>query len=214
MRTMIKYTQAGYDRQGPDIRNGFYELGTADLRSVEDFHGRHRVEIGEGSLLGGPVQLGESCRIGDNVVQEGGRFDLGPMAAIGRNCTFRDAHISEGSRIGSGCIFLHDCTIDKGVEIGDDITLPMACTLFGIRALGTTFLKISPVEGCHLYAFVGLDEIGKKQVFVYRPGALWVLDDFHQLAVDLCQSQTIRPQGHELLAAARYLKERFSGMIR
>lgn len=212
---MKKWTQMEYDQTGKNSMTGFYELGTGDFRTVSNFSGRHRVEIGEGSLMGSDVVLGEFCRIGDNVVQEGTGFELGAMAAIGRNCTFgKGTHIREGSRIGSGCIFLKDCIIDKGVEIGDDISLPRTCTLFGVKAMGSSFIKIAPVEGRHLYAFVGEDKDGKKHVFVYQPGGLWLIEEYHQFAVNLCQSQCIRPQGHEMLAAARYLEERFAGLLR
>ena len=218
---MKTWTQEAFQMQKSSLKTGFVEFETGDFRQVKEwrvqtgrreFYPRHRVEIGEGSILGENVILGDYCRIGHNVTQMGSGLDLGPMAMIGHGCTFgANAHVREGSRIGSGVIFCGPCVIDKGVELGDDIRFPENCKLFGVEeADGKSLIKISPVEGRHLYAFTGRSEEGGRCVYVAMPGMLRTLAEFTEFSINLCSSKEIgKPMGFEMFEAAKFLEVRF-----
>lgn len=210
---MKKWTQAEYDEIKGSL-SGFIELGSGDFRAV-NFKHRCRVEIGENSILGDDVDLGEFTKIGAHT-EVGDRCRLGAFSTIGDRCTFGEtACVSVGGKIGNGTTFKDNVQIEAGVDFGDMVVLPDLCSLFGVTAHGKSFLKMAPVEGGALYAFVGVNEKNELDVFIKTTGALRTLAEYAQFAQSLCcmvQLKDKARQGVEMLAASAYLRMRFAGV--
>lgn len=206
------WTQAEADAQRAGL-NGFTDMGSGDFTAV-DFKGRSRLVIGEGSLLGDDVRLGEFAHIGDHCTF-GRNCRIAAFGAVGNRCAFGEgAHLGVACRVGSYTTLRDGCRVDNGTELGDMVSLPDSCTLYGVRAYGDTFIKIAPVEGRALYAFMGLTEDGRETAFVRMPGMVRTLGEFTEFANDLCRMEDAGSgrarQGAEMLAAARYLAARFA----
>lgn len=207
MRQDANWTQRRFDEARTGTR-GWLNLGTGDFRAV-DFGGASFLEIGEGSRLGPGVRLGEMVRIGrGSVIGEDCRIK--GMATIGERCAF-----GEGARLGMGCKIGAHTRFDAGVEIGpgaeigDMVDLPRQCRLFGYPADGRTLIKIAPVCGRVLYAFLRTD--GTAQTA--GTGVLLTLAEREDLARRLMASQEAadRAEGGEMMDACLYLAARLAG---
>lgn len=161
---MRKWTQAELDAEKPDL-TGILNLGTGDFRGCL-FYGRHRVHIGPDSLLGDGVHLGENCKIGEGS-QIGERFMSGDFCEIGERCHFGvGAHIGFGSKIGAGSCLATGCTILRETILCEGVRLPDDCELFGVKGVrGKSMLRVGPIVGRHVMAFIAEDEEGKKKVY-------------------------------------------------
>lgn len=201
------WTQADFDAH-PRALTGWLELGSGDFSAV-DFGGVSFVDIGEGSVLGPGVRLGEMVRIGRGT-RVGEDFRARAFVTVGERCAF-----GEGARLGMGCKIGAHTRFDAGVEIGlgaeigDLVDLPRACRLFGIPADGRTLVKIAPVCGRVLYAFLRTD--GTAQTA--GTGVILTLEDRERLARQLMASQEAaeRAEGGEMMDACLYLAARLAG---
>lgn len=186
-------------------------LGTGDFRQV-DFGGKSGLTFGPQSIIGRHAHVGVACEIGHHSEIGEGFFADGSLT-VGAQCRFgRDARLGDIAKIGRGASFGDGLQVGEGAEIGDGVTLPPRCTLFGVtNADGRTMMKLSPVAGRTLYAFAAGDV-----VWVCLPQMRRTLEEFEDFAVDqatmqgLTAARAYTGDGHQLLAAAKYIRARFS----
>lgn len=186
-------------------------LGTGDFRQV-DFGGKSGLTFGPQSIIGRHAHVGVACEIGHHSEIGEGFFADGNLT-IGAQCRFgRDARLGDIAKIGWGTSFGDGPQIGEGAVIEDGVTLPPRCTLFGVTSAdGRTLVKLSPVVGRTLYAFAARDA-----VWVCMPQMRRTLEEFEDFAVDQATMQSLTAaraytgEGHQLLAAAKYIRARFS----
>ena len=207
---MKVWTQAQVDA-AVDQR-GVLELGTGDFRAA-DFRGRARVVIGSHSILGHGVRLGKQCDIGSHC-EIGRDFKAGAYLTVGEHTRFgAGARISENSELSRGVMFGEGCVLALGTRIGDDVTLPAHCSLFGMPgASGKTLLRVSALEGRTYYSFIAFAN-GIYRMFVSANGGAPVdIDAFMDVAIrratDASSADAQIKDGRQLLALAKYLQTR------
>ncbi|MFA4028783.1 MAG: hypothetical protein GDYSWBUE_000847 [Candidatus Fervidibacterota bacterium] len=77
--------------------------------------------IGSGAKLIGPIEMGEGCHVGDDVIIHG-PCKLGDDVRIGERTVIRSCAIGDGVSIGQDCD-LDGCVIYDGVRIGNGVRL-------------------------------------------------------------------------------------------
>lgn len=199
------WTQEEYDRAGGV--SGVVMLGTGDFRKI-DFKGRHRVSIGPHSIIGDGARLGSSCEIGHHS-EVGADFEAGTFCDIGAYCQFRSgAHVGANSRIGEYTEFAGCCRIDENCAIGGGVKIGDGSRVFNVPdVLGKTILRIDPVEGRTVYAFLHRHD-GSVQTRIAMSGRIYTQEEFETMAADWAAKKYAHGQGLEALAAAKYIRSR------
>lgn len=199
-------------------RDGYYRV-SGDLRAV-DLGGRHRVLIGAQSILGDGARLGDHCELGGHC-EIGEDFKAGRMLVVGERCRFGEgARIGEWGRIERGVRFGPNCVIEPGTAIAEEAEFAGACELFGVPdVLGSSLLRISPVWGSTMHAFLARGRSGEWQAFIsMRCEEAQTLGELLRTAAAMATApkESEREQvrrGRELLAAVKYAQTRVGQIV-
>lgn len=198
------WTQSELDERIHRGRSGPIDLGTG-VYSAVDFAGASSLIIGEGSVLGAGVRLGDMVRIG-RYTTVGEDCRLNGLATIGERCRFGEgAHIGPCSKIGNRVRFDAGCDIGVGSELGDMIVLPDVCRLYGHEVYGGSLIKIQD-EMLRVYAMRGTDGL----IWICRTGNTSTLEEWLEMAEALASSQEerYRSQGEIMTQMALYVQAR------